>query len=281
MPTYAEELKDATERLSEITETPRLDAELLLAHALHIPRSRLLASLQDQFLANDFDLLLERRRKGEPLAYIFGEWEFFSLRFEVEAPVLVPRPETEHLVEAVLENVGESSARVLEIGCGTGCVAIAIAKNAPKVHVLATDIRLGNLALGRRNALRHTVEDRVQFVAGDLFEPVRDSDARFDVVCSNPPYVEEGARDSLPTTVRDFEDPGALFSGDEGLDLIRRMIAEAPEYLQPEGLLAMEIGAGQARAVEQLLTERGYRTIRFQRDLAGIERIATAKAPTS
>lgn len=274
--TLASIIADAAERLAEVTDTPRLDAEILLAHVLKMPRARLLASLQEVASNDAFEALLERRIAGEPIAYILGEWEFFSRTFVVEPPVLVPRPETEHLVEAVLENVGERLPRILEIGTGTGCIAVSLACERPDAAITATDIRPGNLALARRNAIRHEVEARITFVESDLFEHITGT---FDAICSNPPYVAEADWSELSTTIREYEDRAALVSGGDGLDCIRRLVAEAPAHLEPYGVLAFEFGTGQRPAIEALLTEHGYCDIRFIRDLAGIDRVAIARRP--
>lgn len=274
--TLATMLTDAAARLESVTDTPRLDAEILLAHALKMPRARLLASLQDAVHCDAFDALLERRIAGEPIAYILGEWEFFSRTFEVRPPVLVPRPETEHLVEAVVESVGERAPRILEIGAGSGCVAVSLACERPDAHITATDIRCGNLELARRNAVRHEVEARIAFIESDLFERVSGA---FDIICSNPPYVAEPDWPKLSSTIRDYEDRAALVSGPDGLDCIRRLIARAPEHLNPAGRLIFEFGAGQRPAIESLLRDAGYREVRFVQDLAGIDRVAIAGRP--
>jgi release factor glutamine methyltransferase len=268
-------IADAATRLRDVTETPRLDAEILLAHAMGISRAQLLARLRDRLEIPQYEPLLERRLACEPIAYIFGEWEFFSLPFRVVPPLLVPRPETEHLVEAVLERVGNQPARLLEIGTGTGCVAISIACNAPNARVVATDINPRAVQVAAQNAVRHHVAGRVEFRQGDLFEPVAGADSTFDVICSNPPYVETSAWDELPPVIRLYEDPRALLAGPDGLDVVRRLVSEGRRFLKPDGMLAFEIGMGQRAAVEQLLAENGYRDIMFRRDLAGIDRIAS------
>ena len=280
VPSHAERLAGAACRLAAVTETPRLDAEILLAHALAIPRASLFARLRERVEVPAFDDLIERRLAYEPIAYILGEWEFFSLMFTVSPPLLVPRPETEHLVEAVLEFVKDRPARVLDIGAGTGCVAIAIARNASQCRVVATDINPFALETAAANAERHGVSDRITFRTGDLFSALREGDAPFDVIASNPPYVEEDAWPQLPPAIRLHEDPGALLAGKDGLDVVGRIARDAPDFLKPEGLLALEIGMGQSESVEGLLTELGYRAIAFKSDLAGTPRIAHACPPS-
>ena len=276
MGTWAEVLVDATAQLAPVTVTPRLDAEILLAHALDRSRSELLASLQSPEHASSFDRLLERRLVSEPIAYILGSWEFFSMEFEVKPPVLVPRPETEHLVEAALERIGDRPGKVLDIGTGTGCVAIAIACSAPDSRLIATDIAEEYVALARRNATRHECTSRIEFRTGDLFEALHAEDGPFDVIVSNPPYIEAPAWDELPPVVRNFEDKRALLAGRDGLGIIRRIVSGASAHLKPGGLLAFEIGMGQDEAVNTLLQEYHYKDIVFREDLAGIPRIATA-----
>jgi release factor glutamine methyltransferase len=276
-PSLASRIAVATKLLERVSETPRLDAELLMAHALGISRAKLLARLIDHIEAPDFDGLVARRLEYEPLAYIFGSWEFYSLEFRVTPPLLVPRPETEHLVEAVLSHIGKSPARILEIGTGTGCVAVSIAKNAPSATVIATDVNPLALDVAAENASRHGVSDRVQPRQGHLFEPVTGERA-FDVICSNPPYIEDYDWPNLSPVIRLHEDPRALLAGPDGLDVIRQLISGAKAHLKPEGLLAFEIGMGQHTAVRDLLIAAGYHPVNFIKDLAGIERIAVALA---
>lgn len=280
MTTFGEHLAEATRRLAPVTETPRLDAEILLAHALGLTRAALLARLRESHnVPSAFEIMLERRVAHEPIAYILGEWEFFSLGFYVPAPLLVPRPETEHLVEVVLETVGTAPACVLDVGTGTGCVGVAIAANAPRARVTATDINPDALATAARNAARHGVAERIEFHLGDLFDALPSGTELFDVVCSNPPYVEDTAWAELPAVIRLYEDPGALLGGLDGLDVVRRLVEEARGHLRPGGLLAFEIGMGQYSNVHHMLEASGYEGVGFRRDLGGIERIAFARVP--
>ncbi len=279
MPTLGERLETVTRALSEVSESPRTDAEYLLAHALGIARSKLLARLSETTEPAGFDALLKRRLAHEPVAYILGEWEFYSLDLEVGAPILVPRPETEHLVEVVLEFVGDRAIRILEIGTGTGCVAIAIAKHAPGTLVVATDINPAALQLAQRNAERHDLTKRIEWREGSLYGALCDDDAPFDVICSNPPYVEEVDYPNLSPTIRLHEDRRALVAGPDGLDIVRELIAHAGKHLVPGGLLALEIGLGQYARVRELMTDAGLELPGVRRDLAGIERIGYARRP--
>ncbi len=271
--TIARALSLATAALEPVTETPRLDAEILLAHALGLSRARLLSRLQQPLPTSPFPEYLERRLKHEPIAYILGEWEFYSIPLHVERPILVPRPETEHLVEAVLAARPE---RVADICTGTGCVAVAVAKQRPAALVVATDVNPQAVALARRNVARHGLESRVRVFEGDLLAPVR-AHAPFDVVCSNPPYVEDEAWATLSPNITDYEDPRALLAGSDGLDIIRRLIVEAAPLLSLGGLLALELGMGQYDAVDALLGDAGYRQVGVIHDLAGIARIITGR----
>jgi release factor glutamine methyltransferase len=262
-----------------MTDTPRIDAEILLAHALGIRRAALLARLNESPEVPGFESLVERRLNFEPVAYITGEWEFFSLAFKVHPPILVPRPETEHLVEAVLEFVGAAPARLLEIGAGTGCVILSVLHHAPHCVATATDVNPGALELAADNARRHHLEERITLAGGDLFAALPRDVEPFDVICSNPPYVEEGAWADLSPVIRLHEDPRALLAGKDGLDIVRRLAFEATAYLRPGGLLAFEIGMGQHKSVESILVENNYENVAFRKDLAGIERIALARKP--
>lgn len=279
--TLGEILAAAARELSPVTDTPRLDAEILLAHALDITRAKLLARQRDVVDVPGFEKLLERRLNHEPIAYILGEWEFYSLDLEIYAPILVPRPETEHVVECVLEHIDQRPARVLDLCTGSGCIAVAIAVNAPKAEVIATDLNPAAAELATRNARRHGVAGRVVVLQGDLFDALPAHAGPFDAIASNPPYVEEGEWGSLPEVIRKHEDPEALLSGPEGLDHIRRIVSGAQACLVPGGLLAIEIGMGQDEAVGNLLKQNGYEDLMFKRDLAGIRRVAVGKRPAA
>jgi release factor glutamine methyltransferase len=271
-------LNKARDQFAGISETPRLDAEILLAHALDVSRSSLLAMETVSQIPEEYSAFITRRAKGEPIAYILGEWEFFSLPFFIDPPVLVPRPETEHLVEAVLEYC-DTPKMILDIGTGSGCIMVTLLKQLPESRGIATDLKDGNLKLAQRNAKRHDVDTRVEFRQGDLFQPILRTASPFDVICSNPPYVALTDKDSLDVTVKDFEDSAALFSGEDGLDVIRRLVNDAVDFLRPDGWLVFEFGIRQDSVIEHLLTQRGYRDIHIIPDLAGIPRIALGRNP--
>jgi release factor glutamine methyltransferase len=258
-------------------DTARLDAEVLLAHAYGSSRAALiagLASISDD-AAEKFRAMIARRAVREPVAYIFGSKEFFSLDFEVTPAVLIPRPETETMVEAASTFLAtHREPRILDIGTGSGAIAIAIAVNAPDARVIATDISKEALEVARRNAIRHRCADRIDFVATDLFP---DGDSRFDLIVSNPPYVAEADFEDLAPETRLHEPRGALVSGKDGLDMHRRIAADSRSRLNAEGAVMVEIGAGQASSVEALFRRAGFSNIDAVRDLAGLERIVRSK----
>lgn len=275
-----ETLRRAEERLAAVSDSPRLDAEILLAHAAGLNRAGLLARLRDAVDCPGFETLLARRTAHEPVAYILGEKEFFSLPFHVAPPVLIPRPETEHLVETALERVTDAGSnaapRLLDLCTGSGCVAVTLARQLPGCRMTATDIHPAALALAARNIARHGVA--VSLRAGDLFAALPAEAEPFDGIVSNPPYVEEEDWEGLAADIRLHEDREALVSGGDGLDLIRRIISESRGHLRPGGLLALEIGERQYPAVEGLLRDAGYTGIRPTHDLAGIARVVSGRA---
>lgn len=278
--TVREAVQEAVRRLAAVSETPRLDAELLLAHVLGLTRAQLLARLRDAVPIHPaFEEAIQRRLNHEPIAYITGTWEFFSMEFAVRAPMLVPRPETEDLVQAALDYCAnhfflERGPRILDLCTGTGCVGIALARHDPNASVTACDIAPYAVDLARENAQRHHAA--VEYYQGDLFAALPPDAGPFDVIVSNPPYVAEGEWETLSPVIQKHEDPGALLAGVDGLSLLRRIIDEAPAWLRTGGLLAVEMGETQAREVEALLRGKGYREIIIRHDLAGHPRIAQA-----
>lgn len=262
-------------------DAPRLTAELLLAHVLGCQRVRLYMDLERPLTKDElaaYRALLQRRVAGEPTQYLVGHKEFYGRRFVVDARVLVPRGETELLVEAALQAIArEAPVRVLDLCTGSGCIAVTIAAERPRVSVWAVDRMPGALEVARDNAARLGVDGRVTFFEGDLFAPLP-ADARFDVIVSNPPYV---ARDALPGLQREVqrEPREALDGGPDGLDFMRRIAADAKAWLKAGGLLALEIGDEQGRAVEALLRDAGYTDVRIEQDLARLDRLALARAP--
>jgi release factor glutamine methyltransferase len=262
-------------------DAPRLTAELLLAHVLETSRVRLYTDLDRPLETGElaaFRALIERRSAGEPTQYLTGRREFYGHSFRVDPRVLIPRPETELLVEAVLRALPpDVEARVLELGAGSGCVAVSIALGNPRSRVLATELSAEALEVARANASALGVADRVEVRQGDLFQPLTSGD-RFEVVVSNPPYITRAELLGLPADVRC--EPGlALDGGEDGLDVIRRIVTGARAWLAPGGLLALEIGDGQGPRVRSLLEAAGYGQVRIERDLARHDRMAFGTRP--
>jgi release factor glutamine methyltransferase len=270
---------------------PRLEAEVLLAYALGIDRSRLFARLRDALTREELTVvhgLLQRRARHEPLQYITGIQEFWSLAFKVDARVLIPRPETEVVVETALRLLSHSALRtphstILDVGTGSGCIAIALARELSQVEVWATDISAEALAVASENARRQGVAERIHFLQGDLFLPVADRRTGFDLIVSNPPYVACSDFATLQPEVCDWEPRVALDGGPDGLDFYRRLLTEGPAYLRAGGWLVMEIGHGQGAAIIRLAQEQGDLTApTCITDYAGKERVTVAsKVKTS
>lgn len=254
----------------------RLNAELLLAGALGLKRLDLYLQFDRPLRPDEvaeFKARLLRRAKREPLQYIEGFADFRDLRLRVDPRVLIPRPETERLVDEVLRRVdGREGLAALDVGTGSGAIALALATEGPFARVVATDLLAGPLEVARANHAEAAPGAPVEFRQGDAFEPVRGE--VFDVVVSNPPYVGEEERGSLDAEVRDHEPATALFAGVGGLDVIRRLVAGAPAHLREGGLLALEIGAGQAGAVCSLVRQTpGLGEPEVVQDLAGRDRM--------
>ncbi len=268
-------LADATRRLGDISDSPRLDAELLLARAIDTTRSYLFAHPEDTLdalAAERFEEALARRADGEPMAYITGTKEFWSLELLVTPATLVPRPETELLVDLALREIPRSAAcSVLDLGTGSGAIALAIARERPLSNVTATDISEEALAVAAQNA-RQLGLPNVEFVRGDWGEPV--AGRKFELVVSNPPYVESG--DPVLDSLR-REPRSALIAGSDGLDAIRRLAAECGPLLVDGGMMLLEHGAGQQDAVAELLKQHGWTDIRCHRDFAGLPRVTAAR----
>jgi release factor glutamine methyltransferase len=221
-----------------------------------------------------FRAMIARRQAGEPMQYIVGTQEFWGLEFRVTPAVLIPRPETEHVVEAVLGRVSrEARLRIADVGTGSGAIAIALAKELPNARIVATDISAAALQVARVNAEKHGLADRIEFVECDLLPAQLQN--HFDVIAGNPPYVAEADREALAREVRDFEPAEALFAGDDGFAVYRQLVPAARTVLKPGGWLVMEMGAGQAEALRKILAD--WESLEIKRDLAGIERVVCAQ----
>lgn len=273
--TAGDVLQAARARLASTSQYPRRDAELILAHVLGCDPTALLTHPERPLStrqAEQFETLLKRRLAREPVQYLTGEQEFFGLLFEVSPDVLIPRPETEHLVEAVLERFDrDASPRLVDVGTGSGAIAVAIAHALPRSRVTAVDFYPKALEVAHRNANRHGLRDRITFVQSDLLTAVER--AEFDVVVSNPPYIANGEK--LEPQVADYEPRSALYAGPTGLEVYERLIPQARAVLRPRGWLMMEIGHGQRSAMEALLED--WSEVSFVPDLQGIPRVVQAQ----
>jgi release factor glutamine methyltransferase len=268
-------LEDATRRLAASSDSARLDAELLLARAIDMPRSYLFAHPEeplDALAAERFRAALDRRRAGEPMAYITGTREFWSLELLVTPATLVPRPETELLVDLALREIPRRAEwDILDLGTGSGAIAIAIARERPLASVVATDISPEALDVARQNARQLDVPN-VEFLAGDWTEPVRGR--TFKIIVSNPPYVRRG--DDALDALR-FEPRPALSAGEDGLDAIRVLARDCGALLEPGGVLLLEHGAEQRAGVAGTLREHGWTVVACHSDLSGLPRVSVAR----
>jgi release factor glutamine methyltransferase len=221
--------------------------------------------------------LVKRRSAAEPVAYLVGHREFFSLDFEVTRDVLIPRPDTETLVVEVLELLKlVTKPRILEFGTGSGCIAVSLAVNRPEADIVATDASPATLTVAARNAERHGVAERIEFRSGDLFAPLRDGE-QFDLIVSNPPYVPTAEIDRLAADVREHEPRSALDGGADGLDVIRRIVAGAIRHVAAGGWVVLECSPEQVPAVRELFGQAGYGEILVRQDLAGRGRAVCAR----
>jgi release factor glutamine methyltransferase len=269
--TSGETLRAARVRLAATSKLPRRDAELLLEHVLGCDATALLTH-PERILSTaeleQFDRLVERRLASEPMQYLTGEQEFIGLRFEVSPAVLIPRPETEHLVEAVLERFErEEAVRIVDVGTGSGAIAVALAHALPHSRVTAVDLYPAALEVAHRNAQRHGVVDRLTLLPSDLLASIDTAD--FDVVVANPPYIASG--EVLEPQVANYEPHSALYAGPTGLEIYERLIPQAARVLKPGGWLMLEIGYGQSAAVWNLM--HGWAGVTLVNDLQGIPRV--------
>jgi release factor glutamine methyltransferase len=271
-------------------DTPALDAELLAAQVLVIERSQLWLEPERTFSetqTKQFNELVARRQKREPLPYILGEWEFYGLRLEVTPAVLIPRPETETLVEVCISrlstlNAQRSTLNGADIGTGSGAIAIALAHSLANLHLIATEFSEAALAVAQRNILRHNVQDRITCLKADLLEAVvgrgcqAPPSGSFDFIIANLPYIPTNIIPTLQPEVRDWEPRPALDGGPDGLIYIWQLISQARDYLKPGGFIALEISPEQAEEVKRLLALNNFGNLEIVKDLAGKARVITA-----
>jgi release factor glutamine methyltransferase len=261
----------------ELAPRSRPDAALLLRHALRIDAAEMFAHDERVLTpeqAEQFQALIEQRRSGKPIQYIIGQQEFFGLPFLVTPDVLIPRPETEHLVEATIARLQYvQHPRIVDVGTGSGAIAVALAHALPQAQIVALDISPAALKVAAENAARNGVADRIRFAESDILAAV--AGESFDAVVSNPPYITLSERASLPVEVREYEPSSALFAGPTGLEIYERLIEEALHVLIPGGWLLMEIGHDQRDAVAAFL--KGWYVIEFIVDLQGTPRVAVGR----
>lgn len=280
--TIAEAINNAAATLAQQgIQHSRLDAELILRHVLKKERAWLIAHFQDP-LDGDNRRLFEdgvgRRARREPLQYIIGEQEFWGLPFSVTPDVLIPRPETELLIEVALgvaENKGGPST-IIDLCTGSGCIAVSLAREMQAARIFATDISPNAAAVARENARTHGVSDRIRFLEGDLFAPLEELDLRgqVDIIVTNPPYVRSDELPALMPEVSVYEPSTALVAGPQGTEVHSRIVEGAPAFLKKGGALIMEMGMGQADALSRLMKEcNEYKTPEIVKDLAGIDRV--------
>jgi release factor glutamine methyltransferase len=262
--------------------SPRLDAELLLASAIGIDRVRLV--IESARRLNDAELglyrsLIQRRRAGEPVAYILGSREFYGISFSIDRRALVPRPDTETLVEVALDRTRARSmyGRALDLCTGSGCVAIALARSRPTWRITASDISPEAASLAWENTRRNGAAFSLRVVTGDLYQPL--AGERFELVTANPPYIPSAELASLAPDVRDFEPRLALDGGPDGLDVVRAVVAGAARHLEPNGVLAVEVGHDQAARVRELFEQAGFCEVASRRDYGGHERVVSGSRP--
>jgi release factor glutamine methyltransferase len=266
-------------------DSPRLSAELLLSHVLGLKRIELYTQFEKIVTGQQLDLLhglVNRAGQKEPIPYIVGKTEFYSLELDITADCMIPRPETELLVERAIEFLRSRTGKqfVCDLCTGSGCIAVAIARNYPDCQIIATDISDAALSVAAKNVEKHQLKERIRLLCGDLFDPIMPQldVEKFDLIVCNPPYVSAAEFEKLDKNVKDYEPKVALFAGDDGLDIYRRIIERVEQFLKPDSVLMMEIGHKQGQAVKQLLEQAGcFGEITIEKDLHGNGRIVIAK----
>lgn len=267
-----------SKQLDIISDTPRLDVEILLQKALggvdrlyiHLNLSKELEIEQEEI----FLRFIEERLKGRPIAYIVNNREFMGLDFYVKEGVLIPRPDTEILVEEIIELCkGKDDLDILDIGTGSGAITVSLAKYIEKSRLTSLDISEIALEIAKKNAKSNGVIDKINFIKSDLFQQIVGTNLKFDIIVSNPPYIRKRDIDELHTQVKDYEPYNALEGGIDGLDFYRNITEQSKNYLKPGGILAYEVGHDQAEEVVKIMQNNGYNKIYIKKDLQGIDRV--------
>ncbi len=276
--TIKEILTTYMEELSQISDTPKLDVEILLSKALgEVDRLYIYLNLHKELTNEQMELfnnMIQDRLKGRPIAYIVNNREFMGLDFYVEEGVLIPRPDTEPLVEEVIDLVsGQSDLKIVDIGTGSGAITVSLAKYIKDCKVYSLDISDKALNIGLKNATFNGVEDKINFIKSDIFSGIENKNLKLDVIVSNPPYIKKADIETLHTQVKDYEPYIALEGGEDGLDFYRVITEQSGKYLKDNGILAFEVGHDQAQDVSDILRKNGYSKIYTKKDLQGIDRV--------
>ncbi len=266
-----------SQEISSISDTPRLDVELLLQKCLgdvdriyiHMNLNKELTNEQEE----KFLSMINDRLNGRPIAYIVEHREFMGLDFYVKEGVLIPRPDTETLVEEIIDLCKDKEVNILDIGTGSGAITVSLAKYLSNANLTSFDIADIPLEIGKKNAIKNGVEEKVKFVKSDLFSAIKDKDVKFDVIVSNPPYIRKSDMNTLHTQVKDYEPYNALEGGVDGLDFYRNITKHSNLYLNKGGILAYEVGHDQAQDVAMIMKNNGYTNIYTKKDIQGIDRV--------
>jgi len=266
-------------------DSPRLSAELLLSHVLGLKRIELYTQHDKIVAGQDLDMLrdmVKRAGQNEPIAYLVGKTEFYSMEINVTPDCMIPRPETELLVQRAIEflRTRDGVQFICDLCTGSGCIAAVIAKNFPNAHIIATDICDAALAVAASNVQKYQLQDKITLLSGDLFDPIipQLDVSKFDLIVCNPPYVSSAEYEKLDRNIKDYEPRLALFAGDDGLDIYRRIIEKVDSFLKPDAALILEIGYAQGPAIKELLEQiKVFAEIIIEKDYHNNDRIVTAK----
>lgn len=266
-----------SQEIASISDTPRLDVELLLQKCLgdvdriyiHMNLDKKLSDNQKEYFLS----MIKDRLNGRPIAYIVGHREFMGLDFYVKEGVLIPRPDTETLVEEIIEICKDKYVNILDIGTGSGAITVSLAKYLPKSKLTSFDISDIPLEVGKINAINNGVDNKIEFIKSDLFSAIKEKDIKFDVIVSNPPYIRKADMNTLHTQVKDYEPYNALEGGIDGLDFYKNITEQSHLYINKGGVLAYEVGHDQAQDVAMIMQKNGYTNIYTKKDIQGIDRV--------